>query len=534
MDKSAYPTLENDISIHIIEYTKTLLEEALLKEVREWALQEENVWFNFEEWQDAWQNDKPFSFDKMPRLMVSYDMGWQKRSSGRRYDSHSGHAATVGACTRKPIGLDILSKLCRVCSRHTGDGEAAPHDCSKNFDRNDSSGSMEPQALVSIAHQLLDDYYVVLETIIADDDSSVRAQMKWSNPDWMIHHNLTRLPKIWSEAKQECVTRAHGGKLRYPYPEPTFLADPQHRTKLFGKKLFGMESKTNENNNGVNKVDCFTLKKNFGYMSKQMRTAPRSEWLDAGVAALEHYFENHNHCGDWCKRRSMSETELEVDRKDSGKYYRCKQRDSKVYAALKGIIAPFITLERLQEIAHGHDTQINESLNNTISWLAPKNKTFCGSRSLPGRVHLAIGIQIAGYERFMFGLLERLGISVTPGVRKHVKAIGRRKERHSQLHKTKEYKRKRQDVTRKKVKAHIQDAENKRRKNGFYAPGEGFNTCLPVLDPNVCPHCLKKGHKTTVSKQCNMNTLKVKQRAEEELRRRQEAITERYNELNNN
>lgn len=97
IDRTAHPALQCDISIHIIEHMKTLSEEALLDEVREWAKQEGNSSFNFAEWEGAWKNDKPFPFNKMPQLMVSHDVGWQKRSSGRRCDSHSGHAAAAGA-----------------------------------------------------------------------------------------------------------------------------------------------------------------------------------------------------------------------------------------------------------------------------------------------------------------------------------------------------------------------------------------------------------------------------------------------------
>lgn len=311
------------------------------------------------------------------------------------------------------------------------------------------------------------------------------------------------------------------------------MADPQHCTKLFSKKLFAMESKTIENNNGVNEVDCFTLKKNCGYMSKQIQTAPKSDWLEAGKAVLDHHFEDRSHCGDGgCKRPCLSKNELEADRKASGKHYRCKKRDAKVCKCLRGIVSPFIASNTLMEIAHGHDTQINESLNNTISWMALKNKTFCGSRSLPGRVHLAVGIALVGHCRFMLGLLDWLGAEVTASVLKHADATGRKKKPHSEPHKTKEHKRKRQEATQKKVHEHIKVAENKRWKNGFYAPGEGFNMCLPVLDPRMCPHCQKKGHKTTARKMCDQNVPQVKKRAEAERRRRQEAILDRCKELN--
>ena len=49
------------------------------------------------------------------KLTVTYDMGWQKRSSGRRYDSSSGHAFIIGARIKGIIGMVLYSKACRKC-----------------------------------------------------------------------------------------------------------------------------------------------------------------------------------------------------------------------------------------------------------------------------------------------------------------------------------------------------------------------------------------------------------------------------------
>lgn len=263
---------------------------------------------------------------------------------------------------------------------------------------------------------------------------------------------------------------------------------------------------------------------------KTTSNEPNAEWVEAGKAALEHHLENHQHCGEWCNRRKMSEQELLNDRKATGKFCCCELKDSTVYQALSDVMAPFIAFDNVEEIAHRHDTQINESLNNSISWFAPKNKTFCRSKSLSCRVHLAVGIQLVGYACFLLQSLRLLGITATPGTQRHVAAIGRKKSQHSDPHKTKEHKRKRQEDTRNKVREHIQSAKTKRQKNGFCAPREGFDTCLPALDPNVCPHCHKRGHKTTVSEQCDLHILKTKKRAEEELARRQADIAKRHQE----
>jgi hypothetical protein len=49
-------------------------------------------------------------------LTISYDMGWNKRSSGHRYDSLSGHAFAIGAYTRRIIDFVVFSKRCSICS----------------------------------------------------------------------------------------------------------------------------------------------------------------------------------------------------------------------------------------------------------------------------------------------------------------------------------------------------------------------------------------------------------------------------------
>ena len=49
---------------------------------------------------------------------VSFAMGWQKRSSGRSYDSRSRHAFLIGCHTQKVISQIIYSKNCRICANH--------------------------------------------------------------------------------------------------------------------------------------------------------------------------------------------------------------------------------------------------------------------------------------------------------------------------------------------------------------------------------------------------------------------------------
>ena len=47
--------------------------------------------------------------DNLPSLglTVSYDMGWQRRSGGRVYDSISGHGFLIGCRSKKVINFGI-------------------------------------------------------------------------------------------------------------------------------------------------------------------------------------------------------------------------------------------------------------------------------------------------------------------------------------------------------------------------------------------------------------------------------------------
>ena len=50
---------------------------------------------------------------KKVKLTVTCDMGWQKRLSGRRYDSSSGHAFIISGISKGIIGMLLYSKSCQ-------------------------------------------------------------------------------------------------------------------------------------------------------------------------------------------------------------------------------------------------------------------------------------------------------------------------------------------------------------------------------------------------------------------------------------
>jgi hypothetical protein len=91
-------------------------------------------------------------------------------------------------------------------------------------------------------------------------------------------------------------------------------------------------------------------------------------------------------------------------------------KDAALYGVLQQLLSRFITMEKLREVCHVMDTQVNDSMNNTISWLAPKNKCYGGSQSLQNRIAIANGINSLGLHKYYTRIFHALGIRMTPNI----------------------------------------------------------------------------------------------------------------------
>jgi hypothetical protein len=174
--------------------------------------------------------------------------------------------------------------------------------------------------------------------------------------------------------------RPNKGRLPGNIPEPSFVADSNHRCKVLTGEFHQLLAQKVATRQTLTKNYVTRLGKNFGYMIQGLHNLNNDEGLitEAGVSVLDHHFDDHTLCGDWCPRKRMTQLQLQ----QSKHFYRCKEVNAKLYATLSVIMGHFVALDRLIECLHGMDTQANESFNNTISWVAPKNKVYCGSSSL--------------------------------------------------------------------------------------------------------------------------------------------------------
>ena len=175
----------------------------------------------------------------------------------------------------------------------------------------------------------------------------------------------------------------------------------------------------------MTKMDVKRIGKNFGYMARSLPKLPEELYCQTANAVLEHHFDNHEHCGSWCPRKRLSA----AARAASDRYYRCKEKDKELYVALSAIVSKYTTLSRLKEIAHGMDTNANESINNTISYFAPKNRVYCGTRSLQTQIGIAIGILSLGFAPYFCRLYKALAIEMTPNVLHYLEVRGKSRKK---------------------------------------------------------------------------------------------------------
>ena len=322
----------------------------------------------------------------------------------------------------------------------------------------------------------------------------------------MVNNNTDILPTIINRNGNE-VERPDKGGIPGNMPEPAFLADPNHRKKTLKSCLYGFVKKKVANQKTMTKCDCVCISTNFAYMARTLNYKTTDEEIvTAGKAVLEHHFDNHEHCGDWCWRKDMSTMTEKKLKKEKKKYYRCKTRDAKLYKELSDKVARFVTLSALKEVGHGYDTNMNESFNNTIAWVAPKNKVYSTTNSLKNRIAIVLGINGLGYPQYSERIFAALNITMTPDIECWIRLTHNKREHCIQKSKTKEHKKVRQKKFHDKLLEHKEQAKIERAKRDgvVYRPGVGMDDGY-ISDTLIADERKAKKRKACVAVNSNNN-----------------------------
>ena len=304
-DKESYEVLEQPITISvrrngfgsiikgiclywiITEHAKKTVQNALEEEVKA-TLEKDNILLSAIDVKlivsgESKMKQGPHK-DISVGITASTDMGWQKRSSGHRYDSPSGHMFFIGALTKKIIAFQLFSKNCSICKCAKKKGKPVRvHPCPKNF--SDSSKAMEAVG----AHKIIENIYLgssgalYCKEIIADDDSTMKAHC------------------------------SHAKGLDKMIPEPIFLADPSHRCKVVAKPMYKLANAPKKTSL-VTKNDAKRIKFYYSYFIRvnRCKEGVTAQWMSKHVwCVLYHLFDDHHLCtSDFCWKKKEQEDRM--------------------------------------------------------------------------------------------------------------------------------------------------------------------------------------------------------------------------------
>jgi len=259
--------------------------EATIRDKLDGKMDDEEIENAVKAWFEKDETNIPDEVKKIG-ITVSYDMGWQKRSTGRVYDSISGHGYLIGCRTGKILGMQVRQTKCKKCQAQNSNGTpAATHDCMVNWDGD--SGAMEAAVamdLIVAVHDKMDSR-VYCETLVSDDDSTMRSHLQHSE---------------------------NGGKLDNSIPQPDFLADPSHRIKVMAAPIFKLVKDT-KNPHECKKIDAMRVKKYIGCYIYKNRNLPLDEFVRRARAPIEHLFDCHEWCDkEWCWAKELDDAQHKV------------------------------------------------------------------------------------------------------------------------------------------------------------------------------------------------------------------------------
>jgi len=365
-------------------------------------------------------------------ITVGMDGAWQRRAIGfGNGNSMSGHNFCVDLVTKKIVNAVVYSKQCTTCQRHKKtDTPPPPHRCSANFEG--SSKSMEADG--SIQHKVdieTKETGIYIHTLCTDDDSSVRANTKYSHDDiarrdYPEYHGRNKHITDWPYTEATVngkTTRTYAkdsGHLPLQcYSIHRYITDKNHRVRCIGKFLFSkdLQSKAKTTPMGkMSKEEALKLKKYAGYYLKQdiNQQLPFDEFVRRAPCMYLHHFNDHSLCNvQWCKilqSQRVDGIQPTVIPVGYMKRFRHKETDKKLLEKLQELYAPYLSSQSLWQCYHEHDTNKNESLNRKCTAVAPKDRYLSGTMSLQDRISFVVVTDSVGYVEAFKRLLLKLGL----------------------------------------------------------------------------------------------------------------------------
>ncbi|XP_052067585.1 uncharacterized protein LOC127706898 isoform X2 [Mytilus californianus] len=329
-------------------------------------------------------------------INASTDTCWQKKGSGRAYNSLSGVASLIGQKTGKVLHHTMRSGDCRVCTIANRKGEVPrKHKCTKNW--TGSAKAMEPDMVVQMIRDL-NEQNVPISELAGDDDSTGYNRAMKEMPDLQM----------------------------------VKTSDRNHVTKNIVNKLYSLKPKHKE----LSVMVINAITRNFAYMLDQNKG--NQAGIENGLrASIDHIFGEHAHCmQSWCGYLKDKST-YKHSSLPHGKDLKSLDLKSDLEKLFLDKLVP-----NSKKLANLASSQANESLNMTIATKAPKYKHYSASSSLSYRVSSAVLQKNEGYG-YVSEVHESSGLSPGGETVKRSLKLNRKRDRKSTVSKTKEGKKQR-------------------------------------------------------------------------------------------
>ncbi|XP_063407854.1 uncharacterized protein LOC134691329 [Mytilus trossulus] len=380
---------------------------------------------------------------KKGSLVVAVDAGWQKRGSGRAYDSKSGHCSMIGPETGKIINYSVRSKECRVCSRAESRNESPrEHACYRNWEG--SSKGMEADMVIEMVKDVQSKGCTVA-ALVGDEDSTTIGRVRAN-----ISNSIEK------------------------------ISDRNHLKKILGNSLYSLKK-----NHPVLTVRIIKyLQSCFNYIIAQGEGNPEQIAKDLN-ALSKHPFGDHQCCSSrWCKFLSNPKSVFKSF--PQGKPLSGSGLQKSLESVFEGYAKNSLKLSTVGS------TQANESFNRMVSAKAPKHVHYSSSGNLNYRVAASVAQKNTGH-RYLVNVNKKLGLS--PGY--HTQRLARlrdyQRSKQRALATTRAFKRKRLE---KKAKMHQKLASAEVREGVSYQTGCSLDAAIsddiqsipaPVITPEYLP-----------------------------------------------
>ena len=270
------------------------------------------------------------------------DAGWQKRSSGRTYNSMSGHSSLY--VDEILVGFNSRSTTCRICEIAAKSGkDPLPHDCRRNW--SGSSKAMEPSMVVELVKNVQTEGLPVKRIVMDDDSTTIHHLRKYVDPDM----------GKWTDT----------GHAKKNFTSLLYKAAGTHSILTRNKsQVINYLRRRWSNAVSYNEGDPEGLRANF-------RQIPKHAFA----------VNDHTECGKWCK--ATSNPEYKISGLANGK----PLTDPSLLEEITNIFE--IYARNAERLAPCASTNRNENFNNIVASKAPKNIHYSSSESLDFRISCA-------------------------------------------------------------------------------------------------------------------------------------------------